>query len=103
MHPKEKITLTKEQETLLIPLYAKAQDNPLFVDEKARQILEGVQYDFDQLKVPQKTEVTLRIRAKQLDAYTGEFIAAHPNAQILHLGCGLDSRCLRLPPRASII
>ena len=97
MKPKEKITLTKEQETLLIPLYAKAQDNPLFVDEKARQILEGVQYDFRQLKIPQKTEVTLRIRAKQLDAYTRHFIAAHPHALILHLGCGLDSRCLRVP------
>ena len=32
---KRKITLTKEQETLLIPLYAKAQDNPLYVDQKA--------------------------------------------------------------------
>ena len=97
MNPKEKISLTKEQETLLIPLYAKAQDNPLFLDQKARQILEGVQYDFSQLKIPQKTQVTLRIRAKQLDAYTREFIVTHPNALILHLGCGLDSRCLRVP------
>ena len=97
MNPKEKISLTKEQETLLIPLYAKAQDNLIFTDEKARQILDAVQYDFRQLKIPDKTAVMLRIRAKQLDAYTGEFIAAHPDALILHLGCGLDSRCLRLP------
>jgi O-methyltransferase involved in polyketide biosynthesis len=94
---KEKITLTKEQETLLIPLYSKAQDNPILNDEKARQILEGVQYDFRRLKIPKKTEVTLRIRAKQLDNYTREFVAAHPDALILHLGCGLDSRCLRVP------
>ncbi len=33
MNAKEKISLTKEQETLLIPLYAKAQHNPLFNDE----------------------------------------------------------------------
>ncbi len=38
----------------------------------------------------------LRIRAKQLDAYTRQFIAAHPIALILHLGCGLDSRCQRV-------
>ncbi len=96
MNPKEKITLTREQETLLIPLYSKAQDNPLFNDEKARQILAGVDYDFDRLKTPEKTAVTLRIRAKQLDAYTRRFIQTHPDALILHLGCGLDSRCERL-------
>src|SRR5512147_121820 len=94
---KEKITLTKEQETLLIPLYSKAQDNPILIDEKARQILEGVQYDFHGLKIPKKTEVTLRIRAKQLDAYTRQFITSHPNGLVLHLGCGLDSRCVRVP------
>jgi O-methyltransferase involved in polyketide biosynthesis len=96
LNTKEKVTLTKEQETLLIPLYCKAQDNPLFDDEKARQILAGVEYDFAQLKTPQKTAVTLRIRAKQLDAYTRQFIAAHQDALILHLGCGLDSRCERV-------
>jgi O-methyltransferase involved in polyketide biosynthesis len=96
MNAKEKITLTKEQETLLIPLYSKAQDNPLFEDAKARQILAGVDYDFERLKTPEKTAVTLRIRAKQMDAYTRRFIDAHPSALILHLGCGLDSRCERV-------
>lgn len=96
MNAKEKVTLTKEQETLLIPLYAKAQDNPLFDDEKARQILAGVEYDFAELKTPEKTSVTLRIRAKQLDAYTRQFLVTHPSALILHLGCGLDSRCERV-------
>ncbi len=96
MEPKEKIVLSKEQETLLIPLFAKGQGNPLFDDEKARQILANAEYDFGALKVPEKTAVTLRMRAKQLDAYTRSFLAAHPNALILHLGCGLDSRCLRV-------
>jgi O-methyltransferase involved in polyketide biosynthesis len=100
--PKEKITLTKEQETLLIPLYSKAHNNPFFEDEKARQILDGVQYDFSRLKVPQKTVVTLCMRAKQLDEYTRQFLSLHPQALILHLGCGLDSRCLRVPhPQAA--
>jgi O-methyltransferase involved in polyketide biosynthesis len=96
MNAKEIVTLTQEQETLLIPLYAKAQENPVLDDDKARQILAGVQYDFRQLKVPQKTVVTLRIRALQLDDYTRRFLAAHPNALVLHLGCGLDSRCERV-------
>ncbi|MCL4559107.1 MAG: class I SAM-dependent methyltransferase [Chloroflexi bacterium] len=101
MSTKEKILLAKEQETLLIPLYAKAQDNPLFDDQKARQILDEIQYDFQRLKIPEKTKVTLRMRAKKLDGYTAEFIASHPDTLVLHLGCGLDSRCLRVPRLSS--
>ncbi len=96
MEAKEKITLTKEQETLLIPLFAKAQANPVLQDEKARQILDRAAYDFQALKVPEKTAVTLRMRAKQLDAYARSFLSEHPNAVVIHLGCGLDSRCLRV-------
>ncbi len=94
---REKILLTKEQETLLIPLFSKAQENPLIQDKKAQEILQHLDYDFQQLKIPEKTAVMMRMRAKQFDNYTREFIAAHPNALILHLGCGLDSRCLRVP------
>lgn len=101
MEHKEKILLDEEQETLLIPLYSKAQDNPVLRDEKARQILEQVDYDFGQLKVPYKTVVTVNIRARQLDRYTSEFIDQNPGAVILHLGCGLDSRCQRVERRES--
>jgi O-methyltransferase involved in polyketide biosynthesis len=94
---KEKVLLTKEQETLLIPLFSKAQDNPIIQDEKACEVLQHLEYDFQQLKVPEKTAVMMRMRAKQFDIYAREFIAAHPDALILHLGCGLDSRCLRVP------
>ncbi len=101
MNTKAKITFSKEQETLLIPLFAKAQNKTFFKDEKARQILDSVDYDFSALRTPKKTAVTLCMRAKQLDEYTSEFIAAHPQALVLHLGCGLDSRCLRVShPRA---
>jgi O-methyltransferase involved in polyketide biosynthesis len=97
---KEKILLTEEQETLLIPLYSKATEsrrpNPIFVDEKAQAILDRVDYDFARLKTPRKTTVTLCIRANQLDAYAREFLADQPNGLVLHLGCGLDSRCLRV-------
>ncbi len=96
MDAKEKISLTEEQETLLIPLFAKAQENSILRDEKAREILDRVQYDFQALKVPEKTAVTLRMRAKQLDEYTRAFLCDHTNAVVIHLGCGLDSRCIRV-------
>lgn len=98
--PKEKILLTGEQETLLVPLYAKAVEsqrpNPIFVDRKAQEILERVEYDFARLNVPRKTVITLCIRANKIDAYTREFLASHPRSVVIHLGCGLDSRCIRV-------
>ena len=69
---KEKVRLTKEQETLLIPFYSKVSEsqrpNPIFVDEKSRGIMARVEYDFAHLKVPRKTTITRCIRAKKLDA-----------------------------------
>lgn len=97
MKDKTKIKLTPEQETLLIPLYAKAQpDNPLFYDPKARQILESVDYDFSKLKVPNKTVVLVSQRANKLDETVQTFLAENPVGVVLHLGCGLDNRFGRL-------
>lgn len=97
MTSKAKITLTPEQETLLIPLYAKAQPgNPLFFDPHARAILEQVDYDFTRLQVPYKTVVLVCQRARKLDAVTRDFLARNPGGLVLHLGCGLDSRFWRV-------
>jgi O-methyltransferase involved in polyketide biosynthesis len=97
VNDKTKITLTPEQETLLIPLYAKAQPgNPLFFDAKAQDILSQVDYDFSRLRVPYKTVVLICQRAKKLDATTRTFLAEHPGGVVLHLGCGLDSRFQRV-------
>lgn len=97
---RESVLLTEEQETLLIPLYAKATEserpNPIFVDPKAQEILRRVDYDFARLKIPRKTAITLCIRANKLDAYTRQFLFEHPGGVVVHLGCGLDSRYLRV-------
>ena len=97
MNKKMKITLTPEQETLLIPLYTKAQpDNPLFFDPKSQEILRQVEYDFSHLNIPYKTVILVCQRAKKLDTVTRAFLAEHPNGVVLHLGCGLDSRFWRV-------
>ena len=97
MNKKLKITLTPEQETLLIPLYAKAQpDNPLFFDPKSQEILRHVDYDFSHLSIPYKTVLLVCQRAKKLDMVTRAFLAEHANGVVLHLGCGLDSRFWRV-------
>jgi len=95
---KEKVKLGAEQETLLITLYSKAKACPrsLFVDTKGQEILLGIDYDFSQLKVPTGTWLTVCIRARKLDDYAREFLAKQPGSVIVHLGCGLDSRCVRV-------
>lgn len=97
MSEKAKIALTPEQETLLIPLYAKAQPgNPVFYDPQARKILDQVDYDFTRLRVPYKTVILVCQRAKKLDAVVHDFLAEQPGGVVLHLGCGLDSRFWRV-------
>ncbi|MCL5995249.1 MAG: class I SAM-dependent methyltransferase [Chloroflexi bacterium] len=97
-----KITLTEEKETLFIPLYSKAleskQRQPILVDTKAEAILAQIDYDFQKLRVPKKSRVTLAMRAKKLDACVQAFLAQHAPALVLHLGCGLDSRIVRVNP-----
>jgi O-methyltransferase involved in polyketide biosynthesis len=97
MNAKAKVTLTPEQETLLITLYAKAQpDNPLFFDPMAQRILNQVDYDFARLHVPYKTVILVCQRAKKLDAVTRDFMGQHPGSVVLQLGCGLDGRFWRV-------
>ena len=42
------------------------------------------------------------LRAKQLDVWAADFLDHHPDAVVLHLGCGLDSRVFRLDPPATV-
>ena len=88
MNDKTKITLTPEQETLLVTLYARSQPrNPLFFDPRARDILDRVDYDFTRLRVPYKTVVLVCQRAKKLDAVSRAFRPALANGVVLHMDC----------------
>lgn len=62
------IEITQEKETMLIPLYGKALDysgNPSVLnDVKASEIIKNISYGFTSLKIPKKTNVMMRLRAK---------------------------------------
>ncbi len=93
------ITLNKEKETLLIPLYGKAMEtrkkNPILFDVKAVEIIEKLEYDFKSLKISAKTSTMMCLRAKLIDNFTNKFLKERNDVVVLHLGCGLDSRYLR--------
>ena len=96
----DKTVLTKEEETLLIPLFAKAKETkkerPIIIDKKAVEIVDQVGYDFKSLKIPEKTNVMMCLRAKLIDNFVKGFLLTNNESVALHLGCGLDSRYDRI-------
>jgi O-methyltransferase involved in polyketide biosynthesis len=97
MGQRESVSLTAEQETLLITLYSKTEGCPVpfLEDEASWRIVERIEYDFSRLKVPLGTRLTVCLRAKRIDDYVREHLASQPASVVLHLGCGLDSRYVR--------
>lgn len=103
---REKITLTGTQETMLATLYGHALDSrsrrSVLNDTAAADAVQRIDYDFGKTRVKGTSAVAVAIRAKVLDTWTSSFLAEHPAATVLHLGCGLDTRVHRLHPWASV-
>ena len=91
--------LNNESKTLFIPLYGKAisSKNKQFLnDPKAEEIIERINYDFNTLKQSKWLSMFMSLRASLIDELCSKYIENNPNLTIIHLGCGLDSRCLRV-------
>src|SRR5262249_31041186 len=71
-------------------------------DTFADEVVRRLDYDFTKLKLPKGASISLPVRAKHLDTWTREFLAANPSATVLHLGCGLDSRIHRIDPPTTV-
>ena len=98
-----KITLSTQDvvaETLLIALYARAleaqQPAPLLRDEKAAAMVEQIDYDFSRLQLQGHDQVTTIMRLREFDRRVLDFLARHPGAVVVHIGCGLDTRFERV-------
>jgi O-methyltransferase involved in polyketide biosynthesis len=90
--------LGQVQETSLIPLYARARDagrrHPLLQDERASQLVDGIDYDFTRFGGPSLLGCVLR--SAILDGWVRSFITQHPTATVVELGTGLNTRFDRL-------
>jgi methyltransferase (TIGR00027 family) len=95
--------------TMLCTLYLRAYDSrsaqPVLADSAAAAAVERIDYDFGRMERkfrPSSNRFLVALRAKQLDEWAADFLDRHPEAVVLHLGCGLDSRAYRLelPPGA---
>ena len=98
----ERVRLQREQETMLMTLYLHALDArspyPILGDPYAGPLLERIDYDFSRLDKLAGNLPVIVSRAKAIDDVVKSFLVAHPDAVVLHLGCGLDSRVLRIDP-----
>ncbi|TCP54112.1 O-methyltransferase involved in polyketide biosynthesis [Tamaricihabitans halophyticus] len=98
----EKVQFTRERETLLATLYGRALDSknprPILGDDAAAAAVERIDYDFSKMRINERSALGVALRAKLLDRWTAEFLDSHPNATVLHLACGLDTRAQRLNP-----
>ncbi|KAK8109080.1 hypothetical protein PG984_014881 [Apiospora sp. TS-2023a] len=96
-----RITLTGAQQTNLSTLCARAQDaksaKPLLNDTWALHVLDQVpSYDFSGVMPGPFAASAVVNRALTLDRWAASFLERKPRATVIHLACGLDSRCLRL-------
>lgn len=87
-------------ETLLVPLWARAAEtkhaNPIIKDEKSVEIMASIDYDFSKFEDQWPTQLSIAIRTEILDNTTKSFIDKYPEATIINLGCGLDTRFFRV-------
>jgi O-methyltransferase involved in polyketide biosynthesis len=103
---REKVTLTGAPETLLATLYGRALDSraprSVLRDEAAARAVERIDYDFRRTGMTATTAAGVALRGRQLDDWTREFLDSHPEATVLHLACGLDTRAQRLAAPPSV-
>ena len=84
--------------TLYIPLYGKAlvSRKGLFLhDPRAEEIWAKEGFPLKGKSASQWLAYYMGMRAAVFDDWVRRQMAAQPDAVILHLGCGMDSRCLR--------
>lgn len=90
-------------ETLLITLYIRALESQrpdaLIKDDQAVALVTQMDYDFERIKSIQMDEddkVTIILRTREFDRLTREFLARHPQSNVVHIGCGLNARWERV-------
>jgi O-methyltransferase involved in polyketide biosynthesis len=103
MSETKSLTLNGVAKTLLIPLYNRAMESQrpdaMMKDQKAVALVSQMPDVFDRVKqvpMPELLKVMRIMFAREFDRYTRDFLRRHPDAVVVHIGCGLDSRFERV-------
>lgn len=104
--------------TAFITLFARALEtqsaSPILRDPQAVSIVEKLRPHFArsqraleqqlaQGRLPPMVAVTMALRARRIDAYARDFLARHPDGEIVNLGCGLDTRFYRIDDGRAVV
>lgn len=97
-----RVDLSGAPQTMLATLYARALDadlpHPILGDRFAKEAVERIDYDWSKTSITPRRSSSVTTRSAHFDEWARQFLAVNPRAVVLHLGCGLDSRYLRLGP-----
>ena len=95
-------------ETYLAPLYWRAREShrpdALIRDEKAVALVTQSGLDFSQvrqIRMPELLNVMRNLFTREFDRFARDFVCRQPEAVVVHIGCGLDSRFERVTERNS--
>ena len=97
-----KIDLGPVQETLMLPLWARARetekDNPIVCDTYAKNIVESIDYDFTQIEEGHMADHqgVWAIRAYNFDNIIKAFLGNNSSAVVVNIGAGLDTTFQRV-------
>ena len=91
--------MNEVNKTLYIPLYGKSlvsRKGIILHDEKAEEIWEKEGFELKGRSKSKWLAYNMAMRAKVFDDWTEAKLNEDPDALVIHLGCGMDSRCLRV-------
>lgn len=91
--------MNEVNKTLYIPLYGKAlvsRKGILLNDPTAEAIWDSAAFPLKGKARSKWLAYYMAMRASVFDRWTQAQLGQYPNDPVLHLGCGLDSRCLRV-------
>jgi len=87
-------------ETLLMTLYVRAREserpNGMIKDDKAVAMVSQLACDFSRLRMQRHDEIAVIMRMRKFDSHVRDFLARNPDAVVVHIGCGLDTRFERV-------
>jgi O-methyltransferase involved in polyketide biosynthesis len=87
-------------ETLLITLYVRARESQrpdgMIKDDLAVAMVNQIDCDFSRLRMQRHDEVAVIMRMNIFDSHVRDFLQRNPNAVVVHIGCGLDTRFERV-------
>lgn len=91
--------------TLYLRAFESRSPEPILGDTAAVEAVDRIEYDWARMRRamrPQPNQYLVAMRARQIDDWSADFLRRHPDAVVLHLGCGIDTRAFRLHPPETV-